>query len=343
MRALDDRTPRRRQSQQGLPPYELPASFTSLTPDKQLLILTDLDRSAYDITPVYGLNSNLTEAAQTGVREQRDPTTPTTGGPWKGYGSDWASTAALIGYYLWMYDDGYGSPNGDCTSPSATGCWGHRKVILGEAVNLPTPQLMGAATGTTPRNAGTALIISANNTTTSNYTWTQAQQEGAGQETEPPAKTTPQEGPATPPASGATTSSEAAGPPPSAIADAGLLSASGSPSARIADLLDARLSFSPGAARIGAILRHGGVTLTLPRGLHGTFVVDYYLRSTRRLLIARGTRRLGATGHTVAVTLTRAGRYVLRHRGRVALLARARLASAGSPAISVSRTLLLTR
>ncbi len=171
-------------AKQGLPPYELPASFTSLTPDKQLLILTDLDRSAYDITPVYGLNSNLTEAAQTGVREQRDPTTPTTGGPWKGYGSDWASTAALIGYYLWMYDDGYGSPNSDCTSPSATGCWGHRKVILGEAVNLPTPQLMGAATGTTPRNAGTALIISANNTTTSYYTWTQAQQEGAGQEKE---------------------------------------------------------------------------------------------------------------------------------------------------------------
>jgi Divergent InlB B-repeat domain len=184
-------------AQLGLPAYELPESFTGLAPDKQLLILTDLDRTAYDYTPVYGLNSNLSEAAQAGVREKRDPTTPATGGPWKGFGSDWASTNALIGYYLWMYDDGYGSPNGDCTSPNAPGCWGHRKVILGEAVTLPQPQLMGAAAGSTPRNAGTALIISANNTTTSYYTWTQAQQEGAGEthkkEEEPPPPPPPTE------------------------------------------------------------------------------------------------------------------------------------------------------
>jgi hypothetical protein len=167
-------------TQLGLPAYALPPNFTGLTPDKQLLILTDLDRTAYSYTPVYGLNSNLSEAAQAGVRETRDPTTPATGGPWKGYGSDWASTSALIGYYLWMYDDGYPSPNADCKTPNAPGCWGHRKVILGEAVTLPEPQLMGAAAGNTPRNTGSALIISANNTTNTYYTWTQAQHEGAG-------------------------------------------------------------------------------------------------------------------------------------------------------------------
>jgi hypothetical protein len=172
----------------GLGAYALPADFTGLSADKQLLILTDLDRTAYAYVPVYGLNTNLTEAAQAGVRESRDPTTPAAGGPWKGFGSVWASTGALIGYYLWMYDDGYGGPNADCTSPSASGCWAHRRVILGEEVSLPQPQLMGAAAGSAARNGGAALIVSSNGATNAYYTWAQAQQEGAGGggEEEPP-------------------------------------------------------------------------------------------------------------------------------------------------------------
>jgi hypothetical protein len=166
----------------GLSAYAVPASFTSLSADKQLLILSDLDRSAYGITPIYGLNTNLSEAAQAGVRERGDPRPPSAGGPWRGFGSDWASTGALIGYYLWMYDDGYKGPNADCTSPTAAGCWGHRRVILGEAVNLPNPQLLGAATGSAKRNAGTALIVSSNGGTSAYYTWAEAEAEGAGGE-----------------------------------------------------------------------------------------------------------------------------------------------------------------
>ncbi len=160
----------------------MPASFYGLSADRQLLILTDLDRLDYRITPVYGLNTNLTEAAQAGVAEHGDPRTPTAGGPWRGFGSDWASTGALIAYYLWMYDDGYGSSNRDCSSPSAPGCWGHRRVILGEAVSLPNPQLMGAATGAAARNGGSALIVSDNGGTSAYYTWSEAQKEGAGGE-----------------------------------------------------------------------------------------------------------------------------------------------------------------
>jgi hypothetical protein len=166
----------------GLPAYALPSSFYGLSADRQLLVLADLDRVDYRITPIYGLNTNLTEAAQLGVREKGDPRPPSAGGPWQGFGSDWASTGALIAYYLWMYDDGYGSGNRDCTSPTASGCWGHRRVILGEAVSLPNPQLMGAATGTAARNAGSALIISSNGGTSSYYTWADAEKEGAGGE-----------------------------------------------------------------------------------------------------------------------------------------------------------------
>ena len=33
--------------------------------------------------------------------------------------------------YAWMYNDGYGGTNLDCTTPSDPGCWGHRDNILG--------------------------------------------------------------------------------------------------------------------------------------------------------------------------------------------------------------------
>lgn len=163
----------------GLKPYALPAGFIAMPSDRQLFILVDLDRVAYADATVYGLNTNLTEAAQAGVAQGKDPRPPSAGGPWQGFGSDWASTGPLIGYYLWMYDDGYGGPNADCTSPGASGCWGHRHVILGEGLSIPQPQLLGAAG---EANRGSALIVSSNGTTSSYYTWAQAQSEGAGSE-----------------------------------------------------------------------------------------------------------------------------------------------------------------
>ncbi len=163
----------------GLGPYLLPAKFLSMPPDRQLFVLVDLDRVAYGYTTVYGLNTDLTEAAQAGVRQGTDPEPPSAGGPWDGFGSDWASPGPLIGYYLWMYDDGYKGPNADCTSPGASGCWGHRHVILGEGLGLSQPYLLGAAG---EAKQGSALIVSSNGGTSSYYTWTQAESEGAGSE-----------------------------------------------------------------------------------------------------------------------------------------------------------------
>ncbi len=36
----------------------------------------------------------------------------------------------LEALYFWMYDDGTGSANVDCTPSNQTGCWGHRENIL---------------------------------------------------------------------------------------------------------------------------------------------------------------------------------------------------------------------
>ena len=41
----------------------------------------------------------------------------------------------LAAIYGWMYYDGPGGFNLDCTSSDSSGCWGHRDIILDNAVN----------------------------------------------------------------------------------------------------------------------------------------------------------------------------------------------------------------
>lgn len=165
----------------GLASYVLPADFLTLSADKQIFILANLDRVAYGITPISGLNSALDEAAKAGVRASDDPRPPSVEAPWEGFGSDWADASPLRSYYMWMYDDGWRGPNLDCTSPTAPGCWGHRHVILGEGVALPQPEVLGVATGeSNSGEVGTALLVSSHPGASTYYTWAQAQNEGAG-------------------------------------------------------------------------------------------------------------------------------------------------------------------
>jgi hypothetical protein len=165
----------------GLSAYQLPAAFLTLPADKQIFILADLDRGAYGYTTISGLNAALDEAAAAGVRNGTDPLPPLVESPWNGFGSDWASTGPLLAYYLWMYDDGYPGPNIDCSSPGASGCWGHRHVILGEGLPLPQPEVVGIATAQNgAARGGTALIVSSHPGAATYYRWAQAQSEGAG-------------------------------------------------------------------------------------------------------------------------------------------------------------------
>jgi hypothetical protein len=181
----------------GLSAYEVPSDFLALSPERQIFILADLDRTAYGYTPISGLNTALDEAAAAGVREGTDPLPPATEAPWRGFGSDWASTGPLLAYYLWMYDDGYPGPNLDCPSPGASGCWGHRHVILGEGLPLPQPEVLGVASDDGVGQSGTALIVSSHAGAATYYTWAQAQSEGAGtgtgtgEKSEPPPREVP--------------------------------------------------------------------------------------------------------------------------------------------------------
>jgi hypothetical protein len=167
----------------GFGAYELPDDFVTLAPERQLLILVNLDRRSYSLPLVSGLSPELDAAAAGGAAVKQDPVAPSS------YRALWASmwaeglVNALDAYYQWMYLDGFPSLNIDCGDPAAVGCWVHRHGILFEfqpAVRLT----MGVAALTGQGGSPVVgLIIAATRRGTGpseNYTWADAQADGAG-------------------------------------------------------------------------------------------------------------------------------------------------------------------
>jgi len=177
----------------GLPPYNLPANFLQLPAEEQIFILSNLDRAAYSLPLVVGLNSSLDEDALVGVRQDEDPDLLRNGSNWPypsfGWTGNWAGgfPSTLTAYYEWMYDDGYGGTNGDCKTPESGGCWGHRQDTLwsgGEGLPANSGYAMGAATGKDQQGemAYAMLIVGLFNSEVPPYyyTWSQAVADGAG-------------------------------------------------------------------------------------------------------------------------------------------------------------------
>lgn len=138
------------------PPYKLPGNFVKLAPDQQVLILTNLDRAVYHLSPIAGLTNELNGDALAGVRADNDPQPGVRGffndPHFQYFGSNWAYAYPNIvfAYGAWIYDDGLGSPNGDCTLKAKQGCWGHRHNVLLELpkeFSLGGPTAMGVAAG----------------------------------------------------------------------------------------------------------------------------------------------------------------------------------------------------
>jgi hypothetical protein len=127
---------------EGIGPMQLPSDFGSLTVPQQLLVLSNLERVDRGLVPVIGLSGPLDQDALTGAQHDADPVPTQFNGDsftsnWEGgYGSPFEAD------FEWMYDDGYGSNNEDCNSPTDSGCWGHRHDILWP---LDAPAVMGAA------------------------------------------------------------------------------------------------------------------------------------------------------------------------------------------------------
>ena len=128
---------------EGLGPMTLPTGFDSMSAAEQLFVLADIERVDRGLVPVEGLSAPINALAQTGAATDSDPAFPT---PFPGDegGSNWAGagSSTLLPEFLWVYDDGVGSGNEDCTSAGDPGCWGHRMNIL---AGYDSPVLMGAA------------------------------------------------------------------------------------------------------------------------------------------------------------------------------------------------------
>lgn len=173
----------------GLGPYMLPADFDSLPGDRQLFVLSNLDRIAYGLAPITGLSPTLDRATASAMNADVDPDPTSVLGGLGSYAwsSNWAGqwANAPYAYYEWMYDDGYGgseTTNIDCTSPTAPGCWDHRRDVLAfPGVNAVA---MGASVGTDAQgnSSYTMTLVASTSTTwtTYSYTWSQAQIAGAG-------------------------------------------------------------------------------------------------------------------------------------------------------------------
>jgi hypothetical protein len=113
---------------EGLGPMVLPADYDSLTVVQQGIVVSNLERTIRGLPALPGVRS-YDQLAKAGAVAGHDPSGPD-GHAW---GSVYIALAdPLASDYFWMYWDGPGSLNPDCTQPSDPGCFGHRNIILGD-------------------------------------------------------------------------------------------------------------------------------------------------------------------------------------------------------------------
>jgi uncharacterized protein YkwD len=116
---------------EGYGPLPLASNFSTLGPQSQVLAVANAERSTRGL-PALPENPSLDSLAQMGAQANGGQGTDPTGPAGYAWGSNiaWGDPTALAADFGWMYDDGPGSENIDCSYAGASGCWGHRKNIL---------------------------------------------------------------------------------------------------------------------------------------------------------------------------------------------------------------------
>ena len=155
----------------------LPTNWTSLDPAEQLFVATNLERVVRGLAPLSAMTSVLDVAATRAALAGTDPSPPAGVGA-----SEWGGNLAeavgspLEVLYYWMYDDGPGSPNINCSAANPGGCFGHRRNIL-----LPlacTPCVAGTGWVGTPqddRGNATELVVESSGSSAVDFIWADEQ------------------------------------------------------------------------------------------------------------------------------------------------------------------------
>jgi hypothetical protein len=155
---------------EGVGPVTLPSDFATLSAPEQVFVLANLERVDRGLLPIPALSATLDSYAQSGAEADTDPNFP----PYvSDGGSNWAGGNIFSSDALWMYQDGWAGSatiNGDCTSATASGCWGHRDNVLG---TYSTPTLMGAGytAGGEYGGSTTELFAGGDTTDAPSFSW----------------------------------------------------------------------------------------------------------------------------------------------------------------------------
>jgi hypothetical protein len=162
-------------SAEGLPAMGLPSNWGALNPAEQLYVVTNLERTVRGLPPLSSMASALDQAAAQGAGAGNDPSPPA-GFPFSQWGANWAGGVGnpLEADYYWMYDDGPGSNNADCTAGNSGGCWGHRDMIL--LSMACSPCVMGTAVnvhGWNGQPSWAELLVSTSGDPAADFTWQQ--------------------------------------------------------------------------------------------------------------------------------------------------------------------------
>ena len=137
-------------SLEGLGPMVLPTDYATDPVPVQQLVIADEERGDRGLSQFSGLDPALNTVALTGAVGNADPVPPGTYHD-NAWGSNFALDYTPLGAdFAWMYDDGYGGTNAECTAPSDANCWGHRDNILGAwtTTGSQTAQMGDADTST---------------------------------------------------------------------------------------------------------------------------------------------------------------------------------------------------
>jgi IPT/TIG domain len=150
---------------EGLAPLTLPANWTRLSDPLRGFVLINLERIERGEVPMVGISTTLDDDAAVGADAGTDPSvSPITDGVG---GSIWSGgsfvQSAMPG---WLFDDGPGGFNLDCTGTTTWGCFGHRDNIL----DYPTNSELAAGVADSPEGNSAAAVFS-DEYTDFNFLW----------------------------------------------------------------------------------------------------------------------------------------------------------------------------